>query len=175
MTTSYLIINPDKMAAKQPDLVGTVQVDNDAYRVALWAKRTQDDTRDYYTGFIGEDEKDAPQTKLKIYQFRKAKAEDPDFYTPQPFELAGTLRYAYLSIVPDPDRNEDFLFPFEVETELRRQKETNEMRSFKDRIKKYASAKPAVKYDENGEPDEIPFRTTIYRDVRNNKLNRAVL
>jgi single-stranded DNA-binding protein len=36
------------------------------------------------------------------------------------------------------------------------------------------SAKPARDPDLDAEPDDIPFRTRIYKDVRTSKLNRRV-
>jgi hypothetical protein len=176
-----LYLNSDKVRQDQPDLIGKSSINGEACRIALWNQLTKAGDKDYYAGSIGQDAKDGVKTRIKLYEQRKAAPGNPDYGTPEPFELAGSHHYAYLTICPDPSGQEDLLFTLDLTDEPIGQEPTGEIAAFMERLEKYR--KPAVatpqaallshRDDEN--PDEIPFKTTVYRGVKISRLNRTVM
>jgi hypothetical protein len=155
MILAHLYLN-DKIRDEQPDLVGKAEINDIKWRIALWNKTTKDRRREYYSGSISEDRKDAPRIKIKVYEFRKRSKDDPDFHS-EAVDIGGTLLHLYLSIRPDPDNNEDFIFLMEFTEEPKGQKATEYTASFKEKLAEKYRQPALLSHRDDSLPDEIPF------------------
>jgi hypothetical protein len=105
--------NAAKVDAMQPGLLGSVRVGEQTFHLACWWQQTRDGARDYYSMSITEEEtrrealeegeKPAPTARVKLYQFRQQDGRDPDYASPEPFELNGAHYWGLFWIVVPED------------------------------------------------------------------------
>jgi hypothetical protein len=164
--------NANKLTDLHPDLVGSFALDGKSYDLADWIRTTLDLKRQYHSIIIHEAEKRKravqtktkcePVAKLKLYECRKRLGSDPDFFSREPFILAGIAWYAALLIrlKDDPDDLETMSFELTLSRQPVRQAPTPEavhsMRELRNRLverEKQRQAEPAG----NEEPDDPPF------------------
>jgi hypothetical protein len=87
--------NANKLHEMHPDLRGRLHLEGRSLDIALWTRQTKDRTRMYHSATISEpyrkgEPANAPLVKgVKIYEFRKRADEDPDFQSPEGFDLLG--------------------------------------------------------------------------------------
>jgi hypothetical protein len=101
---SRLCINQEKTRVDHPDIVGSIAVGAESYRVALWHQTTRDGAREYYSGVLQlASDRSSPRFKLKLYEMRKAVAADPDYHSPSASPIGPHSLFAYLWIRPSKD------------------------------------------------------------------------
>jgi hypothetical protein len=151
---TILHINQDKNSANQPDLIGTIDVDGTARRVAIWEH--DENGSIYYSGKLTVGAKDTNPINLKsLGEFKAAAAGDPNYFTRQPVEIGDAIYHAYLWVTLDPDDEPEF--GFELTTEQRAQKLSEAAQAFKARLKQRL-AKPAIlSHRDPNNQDDIPF------------------
>jgi hypothetical protein len=180
--TCSLYPNANKLHEMHPDLRGRLSLEGKSLDIALWTRQTKDRTRIYHSATISEQYRkgepaNAPLGKgLKIYEHRKRDDTDPDFQSPEGFELLGKTYHLALWVqVGTKDDIDDLKFtlalltkPYAVELtsecqgtlgSLRermraRAKELEDEKSYRE---KQAETASAVTLNEDGEPDDVPF------------------
>jgi hypothetical protein len=174
--------NADKMHEMHPDLRGRLQVEGRSLDIALWTRQTKDHTRIYHSATISEQYRKGEPAKpplakgVKIYEFRKRNDSDPDFQSPEGFELLGKTYHLALWVrVGGKEDVDDLNFrlellskPYAVEltTEVkgtlgslreRMQTRAKELEDEKAYQEKQVAPAAAVKLNQDGEPDDLPF------------------
>jgi hypothetical protein len=150
-----LYFNYSKMRGNQPDITGKLVIDETRWRIALWSQETKDGARDYFSGNMAQDgAKTNPRFKLKLYQFAKAKPDDPDYHDAN-FDLGGTPLFGYLWIRR---AKGDLDVIFELSDKAREQKPSELASAFKARMaERFSKPKATVGHNEYGEPNDIDF------------------
>lgn len=177
--TCSLYPNANKLHEMHPDLRGRLSLEGRPLDVALWTRETKDRTRMYHSATISDAYcKGAPTSPplakgVKIYEFRKKDDSDPDFQSPDGFDLLGKNYYLALWVaIGGKEDIEDLKFtlallpkPYAVKptaecastlTSLRERMRTRakELEEEKAYSEKQAAA---VSYNEYGEPDDLPL------------------
>jgi hypothetical protein len=170
-----LVINPDKLRAEHPHLVGSIEIEGVKYRIALWLQQTKDKTKDYYSGSLQlADDRESPRAKTTLYQYRKETDADPDYHSTEDrrVDLDGRLLYSYLWIrVAPKDSPDELEFHIEFSEQPRRQALSQDARKFRESVMSQFNSIPPrgnpkegktkqakqTSYDENGDPDDITF------------------
>src|SRR3954447_6074399 len=92
-----LTLSADKFSPNLPDLTGFITVESVSYRIGLWDKLTRDGTRSYFSGSLQlANDRTAPRLRLKLFEFRKLEASDPDYYGPEPLTIEDFRCFPYL-------------------------------------------------------------------------------
>jgi hypothetical protein len=155
-----LQLNPNKVRDNQPLLIGLIECEGPR-RVALWNHIGKNGSDEYYSGKLTTGEKDTEPVSLKtLSEFKQAAPGDPDFYTRESVTLGEEQYNGYLWLGLDADGEPEFVF--ELTTECRSQKLSDEVIKFRDRIKQRLSAKAAatpalLTHTDPDNVDEIPF------------------
>ena len=95
-----LSLNPNKIKATQPGLLGSCKLGNLEVSLVFWGSETQDGSKYYYSCTMQDAVKSKeawkrdrstiePLHKLKFYEFRKGRPTDPDFTIPESFIEGG--------------------------------------------------------------------------------------
>jgi hypothetical protein len=109
--------NPNKMDVMQPDLLGSCTFGGIAISLAFWNAQTRDGQRMYYSLALNDTVKQKqawqegrkniePLHRLKLYEFRKGHASDPDFATTECFIAEGKQWWAFLWVLLPEDPND---------------------------------------------------------------------
>jgi hypothetical protein len=91
-----LSTNPNKVDVMHPSLIGTCEIGTLSFSLAFWLQETRDKQRNYYSASLHDAQRQRqawqdnrtklePLHRLKLYEFRKANSNDPDFATTEPF------------------------------------------------------------------------------------------
>jgi hypothetical protein len=186
LITADLYPNANKQHEQHPDLKGKLLLNGQTLEIALWTRQTKDRTRIYHSATISEayrkgETSPALVKGIKLYEFRKRADADPDFQSPDGFELLGkTYSLALWVEVGGKDDLEDLKFriallnqPYAVRLTSECQSTLNSLRErMKARSKEledqkaYAENQAAIRgeiegddltYNEHGEPSNLPF------------------
>jgi hypothetical protein len=142
--------NVNKTNDLHPDLTGSFHLEGKSYELANWIRTTLDRQRQYHSILVYDSvarkaafrskTKCEPGAKLKLYETRKRVPQDPDFFTTEPFSLAGIVWYAamWVSFNSDPNELDAMSFKLVFSRQPFRQAATpeaiNSLSEFRDRL-----------------------------------------
>jgi hypothetical protein len=107
-----LSINSQKRHEMAPDLTGSVVIDRQRLETLVWTRKTKDGLKFYHSLNIsrpydrnrGCNPEDTLAKAVKLYEITKQEPTDPDYQSPQSFELLGKNYWACIWIGVDEDR-----------------------------------------------------------------------
>jgi hypothetical protein len=149
-----LQLNGSKTSEKHPILIGSIDIEG-TRRVALW--HHDDRGSEYYSGKLTQGDRDPDPINMRAMgAFAKANANDPDFATRDAFQVGDSMYFGYLWVRLDQD--DEVVFDFEVTSTPYAQKLSDEVATFRARLKEKMSKRtPALLTHTDPTIDDIPF------------------
>src|SRR6516164_3569804 len=119
--------------AKMPDLVGSGEIDGERFRVSIWTRWTQEQSRMYHSLAIAPPfdkeaavQPEAYQRGLKLYEIRRATEADCQYQSPESFMLFGRRLWACFWTEPQADEAAGVVFRLEFRSVPFNQKPSKE-------------------------------------------------
>jgi hypothetical protein len=188
--------NNKKLSDAHPDFLGKLQLENASWTTAVWLSTTKRNDPYLSLQLTGEGSAQTEKIKLAIWknhERQREKTEDPHFESTQEMFGCDFQLRAWVMPVGDDFRLELIIEPLNGERGEISEALGTTKRRLADLLAETGAAKlppnstrtsaaadktatPTTKpvQDDDNEPDDIPFVTWIYRDVRQSRLNRRV-